>query len=101
MGAGKTVEAWDTWTAEMKAKHGNGNGHGPSLSIEVARLLPTPVTSPEQEQSLDRYGPNLGMVIKDLVSTNPRFRGGLTLLADPPPTLLPQAASCRADSSSG
>jgi len=42
MGAGKTVEAWDTWTDEMKAKHGNGNGHGPSLSIEVARLLPTP-----------------------------------------------------------
>ena len=42
MGAGKTVEAWDTWTDEMKAKHGNSNGHGPSLSIEVARLLPTP-----------------------------------------------------------
>ena len=40
MGAGKTVEAWDTWTDEMKAKH--GNGHGPSLSIEVQRLLPTP-----------------------------------------------------------
>jgi hypothetical protein len=42
MGAGKTVEEWDTWTDEMKAKHGNGNGHGPSLSIEVQRLLPTP-----------------------------------------------------------
>ena len=42
MGAGKTVEAWDTWTDEMKAKHGNGNGHGPSLSIELLRLLPTP-----------------------------------------------------------
>ena len=40
MGAGKTVEAWDNWTDEMKAKH--GNGHGPSLSIEVQRLLPTP-----------------------------------------------------------
>lgn len=38
MGAGKSVEAWDAWTDEMKAKHGNGNGHGPSLSIEVARL---------------------------------------------------------------
>ena len=42
MGAGKTVEEWDTWTDEMKAKHGNGNGHGPSLSIEILRLLPTP-----------------------------------------------------------
>ena len=42
MGAGKSVEKWDSWTDEMKAKHGNGNGHGPSLSIEVARLLPTP-----------------------------------------------------------
>ena len=41
MGAGKTVEEWDTWTDEMKAKHGNSNGHGPSLSIEVKRLLPT------------------------------------------------------------
>ena len=44
MGAGKTVEAWDTWTDEMKARHGNGNGHGPSLSIELLRLLPTPTT---------------------------------------------------------
>lgn len=42
MGAGKTVEAWDEWTARMKVKHGNGNGHGPSLSIEALRLLPTP-----------------------------------------------------------
>ena len=42
MGRGKSVEAWDSWTAEMKAKHGNGNGHGKSLSIEVQRLLPTP-----------------------------------------------------------
>lgn len=42
MGAGKTVEEWDAWTARMKAEHGNGNGHGPSLSIEAQRLLPTP-----------------------------------------------------------
>ena len=47
MGAGKTVEAWDTWTDEMKAKHGNGNGHGPSLSIEVARLEFMPTASPD------------------------------------------------------
>ena len=49
MGAGLTVERWDEWTAEMKAKHANGNGHGPSLSVEARRvaraavtLLPTP-----------------------------------------------------------
>jgi DNA (cytosine-5)-methyltransferase 1 len=42
MGAGKTPEAWDEWTEKMKAGHANGNGHGPSLSIEVARLPPTP-----------------------------------------------------------
>jgi hypothetical protein len=54
MGAGKTVEEWDTWTDEMKAKHGNGNGHGPSLSIEVARLLPTP-----QHWDHKVFGPNV------------------------------------------
>lgn len=42
MGAGKTPEDWDAWTAKMKAAHGNGNGHGASLSIEALRLLPTP-----------------------------------------------------------
>ena len=42
MGEGKTVEAWDEWTAQQKAKHGNGNGHGPSLAVEAQRLLPTP-----------------------------------------------------------
>lgn len=42
MGAGKTVDDWDAWTARLKASHGNGNGHGPSLSIEALRLLPTP-----------------------------------------------------------
>lgn len=41
MGAGKTVEAWDAWTAAMQAKHGNGNGHGKSLAIEAARLAVT------------------------------------------------------------
>jgi hypothetical protein len=38
MGRGKTVEAWDTWTDNMKAAHGNGNGHGKSLEIEVLRI---------------------------------------------------------------
>ena len=28
MGAGKTVEKWDAWTAEQREKHRNGNGHG-------------------------------------------------------------------------
>lgn len=42
MGEGKTVEAWDEWTAKMQAAHGNGNGHGKSLAIEAQRLLPTP-----------------------------------------------------------
>ena len=45
MGDGKTVEWWDHWTAEMKAKHSSGNGHGPSLAIEAQRLLPTPTAS--------------------------------------------------------
>lgn len=38
MGAGKTVEAWDEWTAKQKAAHANGNGHGKSLAIEALRL---------------------------------------------------------------
>ena len=38
MGAGLTVERWDAWTAEMRAKHANGNGHGPSLSVEARRM---------------------------------------------------------------
>jgi hypothetical protein len=37
MGAGKTVERWDEWTAETKAKHNNGNGA--SLAIETLRLV--------------------------------------------------------------
>lgn len=37
MGAGKTVEAWDEWTARMKSSHGSGNGHGASLHIESLR----------------------------------------------------------------
>jgi DNA (cytosine-5)-methyltransferase 1 len=45
MGAGKSVDAWDEWTARMQAKHGNGNGHGASLSVEALRLLPTPIAS--------------------------------------------------------
>lgn len=39
MGEGKTVEAWDEWTARMKARHSNGNGHGASLAIEEQRAV--------------------------------------------------------------
>lgn len=45
MGANLSVERWDEWTAEKKQQHGNGNGHGASLSVEMRRLLPTPVTA--------------------------------------------------------
>lgn len=37
MGAGKTVEQWDSWTARMRQEHRNGNGHGKSLAIEALR----------------------------------------------------------------
>lgn len=49
MGAGKTVDDWDEWTAKTKEKHQNGNGHGPSLNIEMLRLLP-----PVPEESMIR-----------------------------------------------
>jgi hypothetical protein len=101
MGRGKTVEEWDSWTDEMKKRHGNGNGHGPSLSIEAARLLPTPLVDSEAEQSLDRYGPNLGMVLKDLVSTNPRFSGGAVNSDDDHPTLSMGTGDSRTTLSSG
>ena len=39
MGANLSVERWDEWTQEAKAKHGNGNGHGASLSIETEVML--------------------------------------------------------------
>ena len=58
MGAGKTVEEWDTWTDEIKAKH--GNGHGPSLSIEAARLLPTPTARDFRDR-----GPHAGFTTRE------------------------------------
>jgi hypothetical protein len=64
MGAGKTVDDWDSWTEKMKAAHGNGNGHGKSLSIEAARLLPTPkATNNENRSSEWANGPNLGEAV--------------------------------------
>jgi hypothetical protein len=56
MGEGKTVEKWDDWTDEMKAKHGNGNGHGSSLAIEAQRLLPTPSASDGEGGKTSRSG---------------------------------------------
>jgi hypothetical protein len=74
MGRGKTPEQWDSWTAEMKAKHGNGNGHGKSLSIEVLRLLPTPtmvdskVFGPtiDWEKRLAKHAPHTASVLMGL-----------------------------------
>ena len=60
MGAGKSVEEWDTWTDEMKAKHGNGNG--PSLAIEVARLEFIAKPSPDGSESSDEKHPNLSII---------------------------------------
>ena len=56
MGEGKTVEAWDDWTAKMKAAHGNGNGHGASLAIEAQRLLPTPRVKNNENRQSEGYG---------------------------------------------
>lgn len=38
MGANRSVEDWDEWTAKVKEKGYNGNGHGASLHIETLRL---------------------------------------------------------------
>ena len=40
----------------MKTAHGNGNGHGKSLSIEAARLLPTPSVADGMGGHLTRSG---------------------------------------------
>lgn len=56
MGEGKTVEAWDEWTAKMQAAHGNGNGHGKSLAIEAQRLLDTPSVADALGGHLTRSG---------------------------------------------
>lgn len=91
MGSNKTVDWWDSWVVEKKAQHGNGNGHGKSLTIEVKKLLLTPKsTNNENRQSLDRYGPNLGMAVRGLSlngeSTNQPSGAGSPSSADPPPT---------------
>lgn len=67
MGAGKTVEAWDEWTARMQAKHGNGNGHGPSLSIEALRLLPTPRASDGEKGGPNQRGSSGDLMLPSAV----------------------------------
>jgi len=106
MGAGKTVEAWDTWTDEMKAKHGNGNGHGPSLSIEVARLLPTPTA----QDGANNAGPSQWNRNSDPLNVVAvKLSGGTTPLPlndgnEPSPGQHPHpptTGNCPADSSNG
>lgn len=63
MGAGKTVDEWDAWTDRMKTAHGNGNGHGKSLSIEAARLLPTPSVADTQGGRKSRSGDRAGELL--------------------------------------
>lgn len=63
MGEGKTPEAWDEWTADMQAKHGNGNGHGKSLAIEAQRLLPTPRAEERMQRNSQDDGVALSMAV--------------------------------------
>ena len=72
MGEGKTVERWDSWTADMQAKHGNGNGHGKSLAIEAQRLLPTPRAVPAGDGRKAKSGRSLDVEASD----NPRHQWG-------------------------
>lgn len=69
MGAGKTIEKWDTWTDRMRAAHSNGNGHGNSLHIEALRMLPTPTTTQRgtDDSAAERpeAGPNLHNAVRD------------------------------------
>jgi hypothetical protein len=67
MGAGKTVEAWDDWTARMQAKHGNGNGHGASLSITALRLLPTPRASDGEKGGPNQRGSSGDLMLPSAV----------------------------------
>jgi len=86
MGAGKTVEKWDSWTAEMKAKHGNSNGHGPSLSIEVRRLLPTPTARDYKDTGKNtNYQRQADRKLLAGVIMVQRSKDGDTSSDDPPP----------------
>jgi DNA (cytosine-5)-methyltransferase 1 len=76
MGEGKTVDAWDAWTAQQREKHGNGNGHGPSLAIEAARLslLPTPTTM-DSHASGGGYNGQTNVTLTDATVRHPERWG--------------------------
>lgn len=79
LGDSKTIDEWDAWTDEQRAKHGNGNGHGASLAIEAQKLLPTPNTmdmlparTPEQKEANRHKGGYSNLresVVNDLLPT--------------------------------
>ncbi len=78
MGAGKTVDDWDDWTARMQAKHGNGNGHGKSLAIEAQRLLPTPSVADSMGGHLSRSGSRKDELLLPGVAKEIALRTGAT-----------------------
>ena len=89
MGEGKTPEAWDEWTARMRARHGNGNGNGNSLAIEAQRLLPTPRATDGTNGGPNQRGSSGDLMLPSAVMslgapTNPRFADGSTSPDDPP-----------------
>lgn len=75
MGEGKTVAAWDEWTAAMQAKHGNGNGHGKSLAIEAQRLLSAPTSADSKASGSAGYGDNQSCTLTDAAVRQPERWG--------------------------
>ena len=108
MGRGKTPEEWDSWTDEMKGRHGNGNGHGASLAIEAARLLPTPRAQNAEPRNMKPWirpldqPQNLENAIARLpgLATRLPSNDGNESSDDPHPTL-PIAEDCDPSLSSG
>lgn len=68
MGAAYTPEAWDEWTAKMKAKHNNGNGHGKSLNVEAQRMLPTPRATDGTKGGPNQRGSSGDLMLPSAVS---------------------------------
>ena len=99
MGRGKTPDEWDSWTAEMRGRHGNGNGHGASLAIEAARLLPTPTVQDGANNAgprqWERNSKPLNVIAVELTLglTGTLSNDGNESSDDPPPTLETPEAS--------
>lgn len=72
MGAGKTIEQWDDWTDDMKARHGNGNGNGKSLAIEAQRML----TGETYWEWVNRIDPPPGRTASGPMLPTPRSSDG-------------------------